>query len=168
MDTTTYEEVRPRIQTGDLLAFAGAGPFSWLIQWRTKSRYSHVALAVRLTEGANRVFLLHAIWGLGVVLLPASRYLSSYRGQAWWVPLKEPAPGIRAEMLLQALLELGRPYDWRGVVRFVLPFVKQSNGAYFCSEIAAEIRRRVGLLRDTQLSPAQVVEQPTNELPVAL
>lgn len=170
MDTTVYEYLRPHIQSGDLFAFAGTGPLSWAIQWRTKSRYSHVALAVRLHEGADRLFILHAIWRLGVVLLPASRYLSSYHGRAWWVALKPAhAPdGLRAELLRLALLELGRPYDWRGVLRFVLPFVKQASGAYYCSELAAALRQKVGLADETQLSPAQIVAQPVNEEPVPL
>ena len=172
MDTTGYDTLRDKIKTGDLLAFSGFGLLSWLIQWRTKSRYSHVAMAVRLTEGADRLFILHAIWGLGVVLIPASRYLSSYRGRAWWVPLKASVvathPGLREGLLREALLELGKPYDWRGVIRFVIPWVKQSNGAYFCSELASDLRRRHGIGGDIQLSPALSVEQPENEAPSEL
>lgn len=31
----------------------------------------------------------------------------------------------------------GLPYDWWGIVRFVLPFVKQKDGQWFCSEAVA-------------------------------
>ena len=172
IDTTGYDSIRARVLTGDLIAFEGSGLLSWIIQLRTKSRYSHVAMCVRLTEGADRVFLLHAVWGLGVVLIPASRYLSGYRGQAEWVALKPSMiaakPTLRADLLREALLELGKPYDWRGVLSFVLPWIKQSNKAFYCSELAADLRRRHGLGTDIQLSPAQIVAQPENELPVGL
>lgn len=172
MDIVRYEGLREKFQTGDLLAFEGRGLVSWLIQWRTHSRYSHVALIVRLTEGADRVFLLHALMLHGVVLIPASRYLAKYHGEVEWVGLKpsviEAHPGLRQALLTDALLELGKPYDWRGVLRFVLPWVKQQNGAYFCSELSADLRKRHGLGGDVQLSPAQMVEQPENEVPVAL
>lgn len=32
---------------------------------------------------------------------------------------------------------LGNPYDWWGIVRFVIPFVPQKDGQEFCSEIVA-------------------------------
>lgn len=31
----------------------------------------------------------------------------------------------------------GNPYDWMGIVRFVLPFVKQRPDQFFCSEAVA-------------------------------
>lgn len=163
MDTTSYELYRDQMQTGDLIAFSGRGLFSWVIQWQTHSPYSHVGLVVRLSEaGTQRVFLLHAILGQGVVLLPLSRYLGRHQGSAWWVPLRHEEaravnPTYRSDLLGYTLQQLGRGYDLKGVLRFLLPFIPASAGQNFCSELAAEAYRASRLRSDTFVSPAYLL-----------
>lgn len=43
-DLTQYLKVCPRLRPGDVIAFAGREPISWLIRWVTGSPLSHVAV----------------------------------------------------------------------------------------------------------------------------
>lgn len=166
MDTTSYESHRHEMQTGDLLAFHGTGLVSRLIQWRTKSDLNHVSMVLRLAEaGAERLLMVHATSKYGVQLLPVSRYLSCYRGEAWWVQLNHDlARQLNAtyrSVLTKFLLEqTGRRYDTRGVTRFLLPWVRESQADYFCSELIATALATAGLTQATWVSPAQMVAQP--------
>lgn len=166
MDTTTYDQHRTEMQTGDCLAFRGTGLIDRGIQWRTRSRINHVSLILRMDEGGvERLFMVHANLKYGVQLLPVSRYLSQFKGQAWWVQLDHLAagttnPNYRPDMIRSVMYDLGRSYDLKGVLKFLLPWVRPSEAAYFCSELTATKLRDVGLTQDTWVSPEQFVRQP--------
>lgn len=49
--------------------------------------------------------------------------------------------------------EVGSPYDYLGVFRFVLPFLRGSNDRWFCSELVATALRD---LAGWQIEPATV------------
>ena len=165
MDVTSYLAHRAEIKNGWLLAVGGSGLVSWLIKRWTKSRYSHVGLLLKLSEGgAERVFLLHSTAKTGVVLLPLSRYLSALNGQAWLVPLDAPYvatehPSYEADLLGFALQQLGRAYDLRGVAKFVLPFLPEGRDKVFCSELAGQAYQAAKLLPESFYSPEQLVRQ---------
>jgi hypothetical protein len=53
------------------------------------------------------------------------------------------------------LTNRGAKYDWLGVFRFLLPFLKPSSSRWFCSEIAAEA---LGLSDPHKLSPGDLAE----------
>jgi len=149
------------MKTGDCIAFSGSGLFSRAIQWVTKSPYSHVGLVVRLPQGGeHEVFLLHAILGQGVVLLPLSRSLGQHQGMAWWAQMDHTLaatinPTYQADLTRYAMAQLGRSYDLKGVLQFVVPWVKASATANFCSEMAAESFKAAKLMSETFVSPAQ-------------
>lgn len=71
-----YAHVRSEIATGDLLLFRGRHPISRVIQWRTKSVFSHVGIAVWVQiENTKRLGVLEAKEGWGVRLYPLSQCL---------------------------------------------------------------------------------------------
>jgi uncharacterized protein YycO len=41
--------------------------------------------------------------------------------------------------------QIGKPYDWRGVLRFVSRKPHHVNGAWFCSELVFECLARSGV-----------------------
>ena len=43
--------------------------------------------------------------------------------------------------------EIGSPYDWKGVFRFVLKFLRQSKCCWFCSEIDVAAMQQCNLFR---------------------
>ena len=52
--------------------------------------------------------------------------------------------------------QMGCKYDWFGVVRFVVPFVKQSSTRWFCSELIVAALQQIGFFANVKphkLSP---------------
>jgi len=83
---TPYAELRPRLQSGDVLLCSGTGVFSNLIQRATRSVWSHVALVMRL-EGIDRVMVLESVEPIGVRTVRLSKYLTNYANDG------KPYPG---------------------------------------------------------------------------
>lgn len=164
-----YLDYREQMQTGDVIAFQGNGLYSKAIQWWTRSPYSHVALVVRFDQlGVDRVFLLHALVEGGVVLMPASFYLSRASGAAEWVPLKHPLALLKRTSYLHdlfkfSMLQLGRSYDARGILKFLVPGVKESKASYFCSELVSDAYKHIGLTERTFVSPGELLSWPIFE-----
>ena len=174
MDTTRYEELRDQMQTGDALIFAGTGLVSKIIQWRTKSRYTHVAMIARWkTYQVERVFFFQATAQFGVHPVPVSRYLAQHRGEAWWVRLK---PGMvehildyKGKLLDAAAQDFGRGYDVHGIGQFLLPaWFKQQDANRFCSEAMASWFNAIGVFQNTFVDPASFIGQPIFQPPVSL
>jgi hypothetical protein len=174
MDITKYESLRDQMLTGDSMVFAGTGWISRIIQARTKSPYSHVAMILRTKLGmTERVFLCHATAEFGVHLVPVSRYLAQHQGRAWWVPVNPQAvttlPSYQDRLVDVAAQDLGRKYDFRGIGQFLAPKLWQQNDARrFCSETNAFWWNAVGVLQDTFVSPGQFIAQPLFHPPVSL
>ena len=172
MDLTDYQDrIRPTLQTGDTLAFSSGGLTGWIIQKRTHSRYTHVGLILRITwEGVDRVFLLHAAPEVGVQLLPVSRYLSRYTGRAWYVPLVNASATFEArrKLLDWGLNQLGRDYDYKGVLHYVLPFIHQQGGDDYCSELVAEGWKMLELVEGTSYAPGELMALPCAGTPVEI
>lgn len=175
MDTTTYLSYRPLIQTGDILAVNGKGFASSVIKLWTRSKFSHVALFVRLKDvDMDRVFILHAMLKGGVHLLPASRYLSGLNGGAYWVPIDSKKasqinPNFREDIVRFSFTQLGRKYDSRAILGFAFRFLKQNQESYFCSELASEALREAGLDdRDSFVDPGEFLKSPVLKQPVSL
>lgn len=53
-----------------------------------------------------------------------------------WDVVEVSGDAMRALMWFQA--HQGQAYDWWGVLRFALPFLRQRPGKWFCSEAVAE------------------------------
>lgn len=45
-----YEAIRDELDTGDIVLFSGSGFISKMIQWKTHSEFSHVAMVVKIKE----------------------------------------------------------------------------------------------------------------------
>ena len=174
MDLTRYLDLRSAIKTGDLLGVCGRGPVSWAIKLRTRSIFSHVGLLVRLSEvGVERVFLLHSTAKTGVVLVPVSRYLGTVQGQAYLIPLRHAEiattkPVYQEYLLSYAFQQLGRSYDFQGILRFLVPFFPEAKAEFFCSELAAGAYKAAGLLDRTFLDPGTLIKTGLFQEPVSM
>lgn len=58
--------------------------------------------------------------------------------------------GDEQKALAFMIEHLGNPYDWWGIVRFIVPFVPQKDGQYFCFEIVAAALKAAGELQDIE------------------
>lgn len=70
-----YAEVRELVRDGDLLLCSVNERMSRLIRWATRSPWSHVALAFRLTD-IDRVMVLECVEHLGVRAVPLSGFVA--------------------------------------------------------------------------------------------
>jgi hypothetical protein len=70
-----YAAVRRQVQDGDLLLCQGRDPFSKLIQWSTKSPWSHIAIAFRI-ESLDRVMVIESVEKIGVRAVALSEFCS--------------------------------------------------------------------------------------------
>ncbi len=107
--------------------FRGGDPISWLVQVQTRSPYSHTAL---LRSCGCCVIEAFPCTGVRVRKLTAKDWA---RIDAFDVPSLSPHGWVEAECF--ALSQLGKPYDWRGVFRFVDKLPAPKNNKWFCSAL---------------------------------
>ena len=129
-----YEDMRPKIQTGDAILWKGEGLISKLIMLWTP--YSHASLVVRLREYEGlkkRVFLVEAL-NDGLELRLLSERLKE-AGKAYWLSV-----GMTTAEVLKsrehALVECARavPYDYQSLFKNIFGRVSNDARQYFCSE----------------------------------
>ena len=162
----TYDDIRPGLQTGDIVLFSGKGSISDIIKRVTACKWSHVGMVLKSedwdmallwesTTLSNIADLESGVPRQGVQLVPLSARLASYDGEvsirALTTPLissqRETLKAFRKEMTGRAYeedkLELARSaYDgWGGGNR-------EDLSSLFCSELVAEAFQRIGLLSE--------------------
>jgi hypothetical protein len=179
-----YDALRDQVRTGDLLLCSGRAFFSRAIQWATGSRWSHVAVIVRL-EPIDRIVVLEAVESAGVRARTLSSFfhgsatgLPAYRGDllvARHLDFEDAAAPERLKELSQfALDRFGCRYDGREVFRILLRIVMgrfRANSpavpvgqAMICSEYAYVCFERLGLQvpwdRRGFIAPADFARDP--------
>jgi hypothetical protein len=127
-----YQEVRPLIKSGDLLAWSHRGWRTWkdikiqLVRFFTQSEYAHVGTAWVVGE---RVFVIEAV-------IPVVRiYPLSKLGEFYHIPLNV-VWSKKAEAF--ALKEVGVPYsEWEAFISFFN--IKGAESTYECAELCSKI-----------------------------
>lgn len=161
MNLDTYVNVRNQMNTGDLILFAGR---SWLSRKIIKyaGGYSHVAMVLREKPYETvRFLMVHSYPRAGVVKVALSRFLQSYDGRVWWKPMNHGSmasikQAYREIVQDTALSVMGQPYDWSGVLSYVLPWVKPDPDSFYCSEFVATVLSRLGLTDQEKMTPLEV------------
>ncbi len=140
-----YREVRATFREGDLLAFRGRSPVSAMIRAMTGSVYSHVGLVYPIED---RRYCLEAV-GKGVSLGLMSEVSKRYAGGIDYFEI-DAADAVRHKATLFALEQLGKSFDFLGLLRFFL-FLglrirarARIDRRWFCAELVAEAYRRQG------------------------
>ncbi|MCH2558179.1 MAG: hypothetical protein MK005_12860 [Alcanivorax sp.] len=160
----------PSLQTGDLLLFAGRGLVSATIRLFTRSRWSHIAMIVRL-PGDDRPLVLEAMGSSesadlhlgrpvnGVALVPLADKLRDYPGEIVVRRRLGPPPCPRRQRLVARLVRrlLHRPYKnflWCNALDLLSGYTRPPDRrGWFCSELVAEMYRRLGWLpRDARVA----------------
>lgn len=138
-------------------------PVSRLIQWQTRGQYGHAALVNHAGD------LIEAMQGQGVIHDNITKYPPSDYDLFRVVPLininakyYDPYQGWTF-----AENQIGKPYDWTMVVRFVTrrQETRKTRGQWFCSELVFAALQASGLplLARTQpweVSPAMLARSP--------
>lgn len=165
MTSKSYKEIRPDLKTGDIVLFSGKGVFSKVIKLASKSKWSHVGMIVKV-EGWDFVLLwesttLNTAHDIdagkrrkGVQIVALSQRLDKYKGEIGVRHLNGVELNSDDITKLQELrLEvMHRPYERNmvelvgSVLGSVFNIAGGSLGSLFCSELVAEVYRRIGLL----------------------
>ena len=192
-----YEQYRPEMQTGDLIAFSGNAGFSNVIKWATRSPYSHVAMVVKSNLGSgfgDSILVMEstlqtsvldannkkAIKGIQMHWL--SKRIDLYEGSVYWVGLKNPLPPEKkAEMesWLRKTHNEKVPYDYVQIYNAAIDWFDEvglSNqpefSRIFCSELVAKALQIAGVidsnLNASEQTPDDVVKFPCFKEPVEL
>ena len=142
-------EFKPRI-----LLFKGRGLVSWLIRWQTRSEYSHSALM--LHDGS----IIEAWMTKGV----RQHWLND------WCDIDVfDVHGITQEQWQAAIgyarAQIGKPYDWLAIIRFLSRFRQPDDERWFCSELVFKAMEVAGvkLLRNVragEVSPGMLARSP--------
>lgn len=150
----TAEDIKSKVQRQGILspltiiASKGDGGFvSSTIRGFSKSEYSHIDIVYlsHLTDGLP----VHIIVGAmpnGVVLNTMKRYWRTGTDFDVFVcPGIIPAQRTTGTKFLEDALYT--PYDYRGLFSFLrIPFLHQNKKRFFCSELAAEMFKKIGVL----------------------
>ena len=164
-----YDTERAKINTGDIVLFSGKGNISHGIKLVTNSKWSHVAMAVRLPEWDTVMLwesttlssLADVIDGTkksGVQLVLMSDRLKIYNGEATVRHLQ----GVDVDQNLKLKKKLmdfrksvrNRPYEKSKIelikAAYDGPFGynEEDLSSLFCSELVAEAYQQMGLLPD--------------------
>jgi len=166
-----YEEIRPLLNTGDIVLFSGKSFISWLIKKITGSPWSHVGLVLKSQELDSILIwestTLNNIPNIengriaaGVQISSLSERIRHYNGTVG-IRLLEAR---RTPEFIRAMIDLknevrGYKYEQNKIklIRSALDlFWWQKNRkdlrSIFCSELVAEAYQRVGLLDTNKVS----------------
>lgn len=98
--------------------------FDKLIRWWTNSRYSHCELII-----GDMAYSADA-WTNCVRAIPAS----GFNPNSWE---KIPVTGDTAKVISFVSSQLGKKYDWLGILGFIVPWKSGDKDKWYCSEICA-------------------------------
>lgn len=152
-----------RFRTGDLLLFAGRGLPSDTIRLFTRSHWSHVGMVVCLPDYDEPLLLEATADGdapdirtgapmPGVALVPVRHKIDGYGGDvAWRARQGAPLSPARERMVARMVRHFShRPYKnfMQALMRdLVTGFqLRPDLSGVFCSELVAEVYRRLGWL----------------------
>lgn len=172
----TYDEVRERLDTGDIVLFSGKGLISMGLQIGALCTWSHVAMVVRVKE--PDVVLLYQTTPVckakdffegklknGVQINVMSEAVKGYNGK---VAIRHLNVARTTEML-NALSRFrqemkDRPYETQ-IIQMVkavwdgpLGDVEEDLSSLFCSELVAEAYQRMGLLPSNESGGTSATE----------
>ncbi len=117
----------PGHELGRLLLFTGGDWISWIVKWQARSHYSHAAM---LIPGTNAVIESYPGKGVRKRVLTAKDW---ERIHAYEIDGMDARQWAEAIQFCEA--QLGMPYDWRSVFKFVTRTAASENGKWFCSEL---------------------------------
>ena len=166
-----YDAVRDSLHSGDLVFCSGSYLFSGLIQRFTKSVWSHVGMIYR-DEHLGRVFILESEAGVGVRLVPVSKYLRDYHGRRrpyrGQIVVGRVQPALTDDQV-RAGVSFGmdlltRPYDNHEILRIALRILfrvgrRARDRKFICSELVDECFRAAGVRfkrPDNYISPQDI------------
>jgi hypothetical protein len=170
LPVTPYADIRPQLQSGDLMFCAGRYLVSRAIQAATRSAWSHVGIIFHIGV-IDRKLLLESVEDVGVRMAPLRKYLHHYEDNTPYDGAVVIArfQALNAEMVIRlgqyGTDELTRPYDPEeigGIVaRIALGIGRdRQDRNYICSELVHHCFKGAGYEFDYNssgfISPADI------------
>ncbi len=147
-----YQEARPKIRTGDVIAWTHKPFNSWYdlqvqaVRFFTRSEYSHIGIALAI---GCRLFVLEAV-SAGVRIMPLSHDLPFF-----WIPV---AGDFNDEVIELAFEKLGDKYSKIEAIKaFFVKLKPGDNNVWECAEYACYILNKAGIAIDCKCTPSEVV-----------
>jgi len=148
LSVTSYQELRTKLKSGDLLFASGDYLVSKAIQKMTDSPWSHVGIVFKL-DSIDRMLLLESVEDMGVRFAPLSKYLNDYenrkpyKGRVVLGRCSDIDQGIVNELAKFGIDELTRPYDKDEIANILARITlgigkKERDREYICSELVYE------------------------------
>ena len=171
-----YLEIRPRLDTGDIVLFSGESFVSKIIKWGTKSNWSHVGMVIKipvwdfvlLFESTTLNTLLDLTTDRpvkGVQIVPLSHRISTYEGQIGIRLLQIERTKKMLEDLTAFCVEMrGVPYEKNKIELLKAAYDgwlgenKENLSSVACSEVLAAGFKRCRVLNDRQASNERTPE----------
>ncbi len=148
-----YQDARPRIRSGDVIALSHNAWASWYdlqimaVRLFRMSEYTHVGIAWVV---GGRVFILHAI-GAGVSIAPLSHELPFY-----WIPVDRWTRDAES----WALSTIGQRYSkWQAILAGLGLLKGGEDSLWECAEWASALLGRLGLPVSGALTPDGLVKR---------
>lgn len=151
----SYEEIKPKIQSGDILAWTHKGWDSFydfqiqMVRMATRSEYSHVGIAWVV---GGRVFVIEAVVPQ-VRIYPLSREVPFY-----WIPCGDYWSEATEEF---ALSKVGEVYSkWQAIMSFFNKVQAGKDNLWQCAELVNKILTVGNVLKYNEASstPTSIVE----------
>lgn len=148
MRVVPYKQLRPQLESGDLLFASGQYLVSKAIQKMTDSPWSHVGIVFRL-DSIDRVLLLESVESVGVRFAPLSKYLHDYadnkpyKGMLSLARCSHVSAKLVNRVATFGIDELTRPYDKDEIAGIVARIAlkrgkRKQDREYICSELVYE------------------------------
>ena len=166
-----YDAVRESLRSGDLVFCSGSYLFSGLIQRFTRSVWSHVGIVYR-DETLGRIFVLESETGIGVRLVPVSKYLRDYHGRRrpyrGQIVVGRMQPALTLDQIRYGVSFgmdlLTKPYDNNEILRIAVRIAfkisrRTRDRKFICSELVDECFRAAGIRftrPDNYISPQDI------------
>ena len=126
--TIDYQQARPHIKSGDLIAYESQGFFAWCIRRVTATRFTHVGIAC---QQGRRLMLLESSERHGVHMRALSK-----TGNFTWFSTGYPLSWAAFEFW-QDRVGYSK-YDWPGIAANAIGRAPERNDQFICSEFSGE------------------------------
>ena len=152
----TFNEKDVLLLPGDCLLYRPSNLLDWIVCLKTGARISHV----EIFAGSGQSYASRP--GIGVDKHPFREKNLGYVRR----PIMYASPVALWEEFLPFR---GKKYDWLGLLGFLMLTRRGSTNRFFCSELATELYRAIGLrpfnpdIRADHFSPADLYNSPAFE-----
>jgi hypothetical protein len=154
-----------------MLEWRGNGAIGRAIRFFTKKDVNHTGAILRMPfRGCeDRRWTIEALAGGPDVNL-LSTMLDEYDGHVFWYPLLERYDYARDRIASYMLMQLGKPYDYKGLLGNIFGRISYNTRAYICSELYQGALMSSGIMPTSEkvLVPGEIYKLGLHNVPTRI